>query len=345
MPRIPEETKLERQERLLRALRAAPGGMTEAELADELGLKRRTVNNYLRELEVSGRIYREGTFWFFDPESRANQLHRLEVSPEQAMTLYLATRLLVKQNDKRNEAAESALYKLADALVGEMNVGEEIRQAARELAERPGDRSYSQVFQAVVRGYLYRRAVWMRYKPRGQRPFEVTVRPYLIEPSAIGFTTYVIGRGDPPGALRTYKLERILEARLTGDSYSIPADFPGLEILRHAWSIIHGEELVEVVLRFHPAVVDRVLETRWHPSEERYEDPDRPGYLIWRAQVADTTDMLPWIRGWGSEVEVLAPPDLREYLAGEAARLARLYGAPHSADDGEDGLYNLLFGE
>jgi hypothetical protein len=36
--------------------------------------------------------------------------------------------------------------------------------------------------------------------------------------------------------------------------------------------------------------------------------------------------MLPWIRGWGGDVEVLAPPALRDRLRGEARRLARTYG-------------------
>jgi CRISPR-associated endonuclease/helicase Cas3 len=35
--------------------------------------------------------------------------------------------------------------------------------------------------------------------------------------------------------------------------------------------------------------------------------------------------MLPWIRGWGGDVEVLAPPALRDRLRGEARRLARVY--------------------
>ncbi|MGB9632262.1 MAG: WYL domain-containing protein, partial [Chloroflexaceae bacterium] len=37
-------------------------------------------------------------------------------------------------------------------------------------------------------------------------------------------------------------------------------------------------------------------------------------------------EMLPWIRGWGADVEVLAPKELREALMGEAKALAELYG-------------------
>lgn len=43
-------------------------GLREAELAAELGWERRTLNNYLRELERQGRIYKEGRSWFVEEE-------------------------------------------------------------------------------------------------------------------------------------------------------------------------------------------------------------------------------------------------------------------------------------
>ena len=36
--------------------------------------------------------------------------------------------------------------------------------------------------------------------------------------------------------------------------------------------------------------------------------------------------MLPWIRGWGGDVEVIAPPELREALLEELQRMNVLYG-------------------
>jgi len=67
--------------------------------------------------------------WTLLPYHRT-RLRRFEISPEEAMTLYLATRLLVKQHDKRNESAETALVKLAEVLIGDTGVGQEIYQAA-----------------------------------------------------------------------------------------------------------------------------------------------------------------------------------------------------------------------
>ena len=137
--------------------------------------------------------------------------------------------------------------------------------------------------------------------------------PYFIEPYAVGQTTHVIGWREPPGAVRTFKVERIQRIELTARSYAIPDDFDPRELLAEAWGIWYTEaEPVEVVLRFHPRVAGRVRETRWHRSEQIEEQAD--GSLLWRARVAELQEMLPWVRGWGADVEVVEPEELRDTL-------------------------------
>jgi CRISPR-associated endonuclease/helicase Cas3 len=324
MPKTDGETKQRRIELVYRLLERYPNGLTEQEIADMLNFGRRAVNNYLRELETKGQVYKDGRKWFVLPY-QVGRLRPLDLSPEEAMTLYLATRLLVKQHDKRNESAETALGKLAEALTGDLNVGREIYQAALELAQRPGDVGYSRVFRTMMQGYLYRRKVAVTYRPLKGEPFETLFCPYLLEPSAIGYATYAIGHSSVVDALRTYKLQRVQAAALTREDYSVPPDFPGLAYLRSAWSIIAGEELIPVKLRFSAVVTERVRESRWHPSQEIEDDPDHPGGCIWTAKIADLTDFVPWVRSWGADVEVLGPEALRERLMLEVRRLARIY--------------------
>ena len=42
--------------------------------------------------------------------------------------------------------------------------------------------------------------------------------------------------------------------------------------------------------------------------------------------MAEPQEMLPWIRGWGADAEVIAPAVLRETLMGEARAMAEIYG-------------------
>ncbi len=323
-----QNAKQKRMELVYQVVKRYPNGVTEKEIADELNMERRSVNNYFWGLNAQGKIYKEdhSTLWFALPYQSV-KLRPFELSPEEAMTLYLAVRLLVKQHDKRNESAQLALTRLAEVLTGDAGVGHEIHQAALELAHRPGDETYSRIFRTIMQSYIYRRKVAITYKPLYEKPFETIFSPYLLEPSAIGYATYVIGYSKIVDDQRTYKLQRITKATLTRQEYCIPSDFSGLEILRNAWSIIHGEALIKVRLRFSPKVTERVKESTWHPSQEPIvNDPDNPGGCILTAYVADLTDMLPWIRGWGADCEVLEPEKLREQMVGEARRLAEMYG-------------------
>jgi len=327
MPRIDDAAKQQRLDRIYLLLTRNARGVTEGEVADEINLERRTVNNYLRELEFQGKAFKDGLYWF-PFVLKESRLRSFDLSPEEAVTLYLGARLLVKQQDKRNEPAETALLKLASVLKADAGVGSEIEQAARELAQRPVQENYQPIFRDVVRGYIYRKKVEIAYRPlSSKKSFQTTFSTYFLEPSPIGFTTYLIGHSSSPNALRAYKLERIESIRLTKDDYSIPPNFPGLEILRNAWSIVMGDEVIRVVLRFSEKVKARVLETRWHPSQQTRDDTEKPGSLLWEVQVADTLDLIPWVRGWGADVEVLEPEGLRNALKREVQKMARLYGA------------------
>ncbi len=130
-----------------------PNGITEGELVDLSGVERRTLNNYLRELEVEAKITKDGTLWY-PLNFEGTRLRAIDLSPEEAYTLYLATRLLVKQHDKRNEPAETALTKLAHVLTSDAGIGSEIAQAAQELSSRPMNSTYQQVFTILVRGEI-----------------------------------------------------------------------------------------------------------------------------------------------------------------------------------------------
>ena len=173
--------------------------------------------------------------------------------------------------------------------------------------------------------------LWHRSDKTG-KVVEYLFSPYFIEPYAVGQTTMLIGLSEPPGSLRTLKIERIERVEQTHESYAIPLDFDPRELLADAWGIWYTDhEPIEVVLKFHPRVANRVRETRWHRSEEETELAD--GSLLWKAKVAEAHEMIPWIRGWGADVEVLGPEELRKSITNEARKLAQLYLSTEVKDE------------
>ena len=62
----------------------------------------------------------------------------------------------------------------------------------------------------------------------------------------------------------------------------------------------------------------------WHPSQA-IDDLEDGGCLL-TVRVAEMREMIPWIRSWGPDVEVLEPPALRREIAADARRAAAVYG-------------------
>ena len=76
-------------------------------------------------------------------------------------------------------------------------------------------------------------------------------------------------------------------------------------------------------MRFTAAAAARVRQSFWHRSAQ-LTDLENGGVEL-RLNVASEVEMRPWVLGWGAQVEVLAPPSLREHVAGSMAAGARLY--------------------
>ena len=89
----------------------------------------------------------------------------------------------------------------------------------------------------------------------------------------------------------------------------------------------------------------RVHETLWHPSQQIVDTPEG---CIWTAQIGDTLEIENWIRGWGSDCEVIAPQELREKMIKNARRLAHLYNIESAKstppDEPDNDLLTGIFG-
>ena len=126
-----------------------------------------------------------------------------------------------------------------------------------------------------------------------------------------------MGLDETRDAMRTFKIERIVDLRVTNDRFDAP-DAGDLErVLRRAWDIIGDQDEVTVVLRFAPSVAARVQEATWHPTQAVREEAD--GSLRWTARVAGTIEVRLWVLSWGDEVEVLEPTGAPRRRHGPAA--------------------------
>lgn len=329
------DSRLERIEDIERRLARRPEGWTTGELAREYGVDASTIFRDLGVLESMGTgLIKQGRRYILD---HRRSLHSVKLSYDEVLALYLAARLLSRHSDEHNPHVVKALEKLADALmVKSPRMAEHIAQAANAVRSRRIRREYVEALEVLTQGWAEGRKVRLRY--RSYTKDETTERvfaPYFIEPSGIGYACYVIGFDELRDTLRTLKVERVYEAQLTDENFTVPSSFDPQQLLASAWGVIWRDEgEIEVTLRFASSVVRRVKESTWHPSQRIEDLPD--GSCLFTVQVGSTLEMKPWIRGWGAAVEVLSSP-LREEIAAEVREMARSYdiarGGQSSADE------------
>lgn len=319
-------------------LLAHPQGLTAAEIARRLDVNRSTVSRYVSD--ISPHVYiddLDGNKWKID---RSAYPVNVRFTLHEALSIHLATRLLATRMDRQNPHAAAALRKLGVSLEKlAPRISHHMLQSANvmDATAQRHDPRYVQVVEKLTVAWAeqYKVDIWHRHEGSG-KIVEYVFAPYFIEPYAVGRTTHVIGWRARPGALRTFKIERIerIEPR-RHDRYTTPNDFDPADFLADAWGIWYTEaEPQTVVLKFSRKVAGRVQETKWHRSEKTELQPD--GSLLWMAQVAEPQEMVNWVRGWGADVEVLEPAGLRMELIRETKRLMQTYGLQNSDQPDRD---------
>ncbi len=312
-----------------RLLRMSHQPLSQADIARRCGVHRSTIGRLEQSLINRGVPVRhdDQDRWYID---RNAYITNIKLQRDEALMVYLASRLLARYSDKPNQHIVVALEKMATALDAiSWPLGNHINNTTQALRSRlpPTPSHHQQTLETLGRAWMEGRIVDIQYHPlRAKQPFRHRFAPYFLEPSAIGFSTYAIGHSDPPGKLRTRKLERIESIVLTNETFEVPATFDAVKLLEGAWGIWFDEEdkPTPVTLHFSQRVERRVRESHWHPSERA--EPQLDGTLLWHAEIDVVEEFIPWVRSWGIDCEVVEPAELRQQMTSEVYQQARQYG-------------------
>ena len=309
-----------------RLLRGRPSGYTARELADRMGASMRTIQRTVADLEFSqnvplileGRRYRI-------MQGAGQALAPVRFTLQEARALYLATRLFLRYADDRDPDGISALEKLADRFPAA--IAEQVRATARELLERPNDRSESESLRTITEAWAESRTVIITYQSQSSGGLRTTeLDPYLLEPSTSGAATYVIGYSHEHASVRTFKMDRIVSTEHTGVTFA-----PNDEALKRvqeqiatSWGgVVLGDDEFDVVLEFSADVARRVSETNWHRTQRL--TLLEGGSVRFEVRLPSLMEFIPWVRSWGAAVVVIGPQDLRRQVAESLAAAAAQY--------------------
>lgn len=312
---------------------------SDQEMADHIGTDRTNVYRIRTKVmerkmqipfieEERGRYRIDPTFY----------VANIKFKPTEALALYIAGRRLQQQTKTNQVDVAHALQKLTAAL--HKPLAEKMVQAAQAILQQEQDNQQSQHLQRLIEAWLNGRRVHIKHRKLHGELRSYIISPYQLEPALWGDGLYLIGYSDYHNGIASFKLSRIEQISPSTEPFEIPADFNSYDMLRYAWSIWHADEKpITVRLQFNAYVTPRVKESIWHPEQTIQDLPE--GGCIWQAEVAEWREMLPWVRGWGSDVEVLEPEDLREAIINHVQRYTKMYKISQPSKDTEARLLQL----
>jgi predicted DNA-binding transcriptional regulator YafY len=310
-------TKSDRTARLLRTLKyveaVGEAGIRPNDLAKKLGVSRRTAYRDLKALEreVDVPIWNEHGRWGV---LQSGLLPALRFSRDEAIAIVLAARLLAKFATGYDPELGAALMKLGGML--EEPLRSAVERTVSQISELRNQPEAQSRLRVLANAWVNGRVLEFEYAAAWSSPGTTRtarVHPYLIEPSAATLATYLIGFDETRSAMRTFRVDRISNPRMTTATFTRPQEVELERTLAAAWDIVADQPLEEIVVRFTPEAAARASETRWHPSQASEREAD--GSLLWRARISGLLEVRAWILGWGDGAEVLKPQALRDDVA------------------------------
>ncbi|WP_127500988.1 helix-turn-helix transcriptional regulator [Actinoplanes solisilvae] len=302
----------------------ARGTMTAAELAGELEVSERTVYRDVLALSAAGvPVYAEqgrtGGYRLVDGyRTRLTGLSRAE-----AEALFLAGLPGPARDLGLTEPARAARLKMLAALPPGLREASE-RAGQRFHLDAPGwfaDPSPPELLAELADAVWHDRVLTMVYRRRDE--VTRTVAPYgLVLKNGVW---YLVGKvGD---SLRSYRVDRIVSVTVDDALFvrDDGFDLPGFWAER-AVEFVQQMLRETIDIRLSPAGVRLlrfVVEAVAVPGE--FGEPDADGWVHARLPVESFDVAYTYMLRLGPEVEVLAPPALRERMAGAALRMGELY--------------------
>jgi predicted DNA-binding transcriptional regulator YafY len=277
-------------------------------------------------------------------------LPSLHLTPGEARALLFAVRLLVHSSREQEQDTRSLLTKLSAAFPG--IIGTVANETISQIDSLPRlkssqrdsrDLTLLELTNAWTRGGL----VMLSYRGVGSERVDHgwCFQPLLLEPSKSNGGAYVIGFrfDDEEPVLRSLRLDRISRVQRHPDVCpkthlqhkhdalsEVQHELPKLlEVIGRSWSgIVVSDEWFPVEFRFRGDAVTRAQEARWRSETKVRQNED--GTLTVTGRYSQWWDLRPWILSWGSDAEVISPPELRAEVISHLQRATEMYSQQSS---------------
>jgi predicted DNA-binding transcriptional regulator YafY len=313
-------SKLDRLLALVHALAEDAEGLTLDEMAERLGVNRRTAErmrdvimlHFDLEPMIEGRHKR----WRI-----VGRLARMFTQPTAQELAALQTQI-GGQRALGQHARADLLASLLAKIRGSLDMKARTRTGpdleALSKAQRllvgpgPGAVVSPEVLTAVQDAIIAGSLIEFEYRAEGRsRSAWRRVIPYGLVHGSI---SYLVGKiPDSPKPPAFFRLDRMKHARQTGESGVVPDNFDLDDWLSRSFGIWRDAEH-DIILRIAPTAAQRAREWRFHPRQTLSDEDDGSVTVSFRA--GSLRELAEHLFSWGAEVEIVAPEELRDELVG-----------------------------
>jgi predicted DNA-binding transcriptional regulator YafY len=295
-------------------------------LAEACDVSRRTIYRDLAILEAA-RID-----VIYQPERQGYQLARdcwlqpTQLEDNEALALLILSRMgCVQAPFGLLRHARSGLAKVVQSLPGDLRdriaiSSELIADDVADLELAPDRQS---IHETILKALSQRTRLSLWHRDQECGPVLAT-KLGLYRLARIRGRWCLVGHSTADRQVRVFEIAWIERLELTNEPYSIPPRFrlerflqkarPGESARRH-----------EVTLRFTPRVAPEVRESPRYPGQTL--EAGRDGTVDLLLDVEHLDEIVLWVIGFGDQVEVLQPEELRNAVKDWAGRIARIYSA------------------
>lgn len=241
-------------------------------------------------------------------------IKQFSLSDEQREAMQFAARTLVQFRDfPIFEAFHDAIQQISDRLeiAPDLKMGRNEDFVQFESVPRIGGSEWL----APLLGHIRNRdVVQFEYKKFGDEPPSMyNLEPLLLKEHRNRW--YVVGRDLEKGRLRTFGLDRIVPASMqyAGRKFTPPLGFDPIAHFENSIGVtVLNQEAVDCVFHIQPVLKNYLETTPVHPSQRIAAMPN--GLFELRLRVQLTFELIQMILGYGAEIQVIQPEELRNQI-------------------------------
>jgi len=323
-------SQIQRQMYLLSLLSDNPRAYSISEMQErlermlEVKVSRRTVERDIDTLSTEFSIcedQRDGTSVFYADKYH---LKNIQYSIPELLSLFFTRELL---EDYRGMSLANHALDLINRLIGNAPVvnrrfleslGDRLKVSQLTLA--PEKDIDTDTYDTLQQALTAQQRLHIEYYAFTND--EITTRdfdPYVLEVQDGRW--HLVGYCHLRQAVRDLRVSRIRKVELLKEHYSIPDNFYANH-QKSRFQHLAGDQRIDLKLRFTGKAARLVEEYHAHNAKVERVEPDA---LIYRRTVSMNPEVVMWVLGFGSQVEVLSPDNLREQVKVEIEKAVKNY--------------------